>query len=99
MRAAYGVGAEADPVEGRRKGRSDQVCEERLDAAPAYLESVAVLCPLPVSPTSTTPCPSGSKVGSGQAVAKVQGVGQLTSPLTLYLAKPHHQGDIASIVL
>jgi hypothetical protein len=62
-------------------------------------KSVAVLCPLPVSPTSTTPCPSGSKVGSGQAVVKVQGVGQLTSPLTLYLAKPHHRGDIASIVL
>jgi hypothetical protein len=60
-------------------------------------KSVSVLC----NP-SKLPCPAKSKVGSGEVVATVTILGvptKQTIPFTMYLGKPQHTGDIASIVL
>lgn len=65
-------------------------------------KSVPVLCnskSSKVTSNSANPCPAKSKVGSGKVVGDVSGFGQQTVPFTLYLGKPTHTGDIASVVL
>ncbi len=57
-------------------------------------KSVAGLC----NPHNL-PCPAKSKVGSGELVATVTLLGKQTIPFTIYLGRPRHKGDIASIVL
>jgi hypothetical protein len=60
----------------------------------ASAKSVAAFC----NPKSL-PCPAKSKIGSGQVVATVTLLGTQTIPFNMYLGKPRHTGDIASIVL
>ena len=65
-------------------------------------KSVPVLCnpkSSKVTSNSPKPCRKASKVGSGKVVANVSGLGRQSVPFTLYLGKPRHKGDIASIVL
>lgn len=68
----------------------------------ASAKSVPVLCnpgSSKVRSNSPNPCPAKSKVGSGKVVGTVSGFGQQTVPFTLYLGKPTHKSDIASVVL
>jgi hypothetical protein len=62
----------------------------------ASAKSVSAYC----NPKSL-PCPAGSKIGSGQVVATVTIIVTQTQtiPFNMYLGRPHHTGDIASIVL
>ena len=65
-------------------------------------QSVPVLCnskSSKVTSNSPNPCPARSKIGSGKVVGTVSGFGQQTVPFTLYLGKPTHKGDIASVVI
>ncbi|MGN6171173.1 MAG: hypothetical protein ACTHQQ_23845 [Solirubrobacteraceae bacterium] len=65
-------------------------------------KSVSVLCNSKSSKVTSNlpnPCRNASKVGSGKVVANVSGLGQASVPFTLYLGKPRHRSDIASIVL
>jgi hypothetical protein len=60
----------------------------------ASVNSVAALCS-----SKHLPCPAKSKIGSGRVVATVTLLGKQSIPFNMYLGKPRHKGDIASIVL
>jgi hypothetical protein len=65
-------------------------------------KSVPVLCnpkSSKVTSNKPDPCPPSSKIGSGKVVGDVSVFGSQTVPFTLYLGKPVHTGDIASVVL
>jgi hypothetical protein len=68
----------------------------------ASARSVPVLCnpnSSKVTSNQPNPCPSKSKIGSGKVVANVSGFGTEDVPFTMYLGKPKHRGDIASVIL
>lgn len=75
-------------------GPLELIAQKGFEASPG---SVPVRCRLPVSAHSRRPCPAGSKIGSGSALADEPST--TTAVLRMYLAKPEHKGDIASIVL
>ncbi len=63
-------------------------------------KSVTALCnPSTVPPTGPSGCPTASQVGTGTTIATVPPFGKITAPTTLYLGKPQHKGDIASLIL